>query len=49
MIVINTLMYLSIVNHSRGLLRFVKKLELVEALKNDYRTAELTPRPACDA
>ncbi len=31
-------------HHSRGLLRFVKKTELVEALKNDYRTAELTLR-----
>lgn len=31
-------------HHSRGLLRFVKKPELVEALKTDYRTAELTPR-----
>lgn len=31
-------------HHSRGLLRFVKKPEFVEALKNDYRIAELTPR-----
>ncbi len=31
-------------HHSRGLLRFVKKPELVEALKTDYRSAELTPR-----
>lgn len=31
-------------HHARGLLRFVKKPELVEALKTDYRTAELTPR-----
>ena len=31
-------------HHSRGLLRFVKKPELVEALKTDYRSAELTLR-----
>jgi uncharacterized peroxidase-related enzyme len=32
------------VHHSRGLLRFVKKPELVEALKIDYRSAQLTIR-----
>jgi uncharacterized peroxidase-related enzyme len=32
------------VHHSRGLLRFVKKPELVEALKMDYRSAQLTTR-----
>ena len=31
-------------HHSRGLLRFVKKPELVEALKIDYRSAQLTTR-----
>lgn len=31
-------------HHSRGLLRFVKKPEWVEALKIDYRSAALTTR-----
>lgn len=31
-------------HHARGLLRFVKKPELVEALKTDYRSANLTAR-----
>ncbi len=31
-------------HHARGLLRFVKKPELVKALKTDYHFAELTPR-----
>jgi uncharacterized peroxidase-related enzyme len=32
------------VHHSRGLLRFVKKPELVQALKLDYRSAQLSTR-----
>lgn len=31
-------------HHSRGLLRFTKNPKLVQAMKSDYRTAEIKPR-----